>query len=616
MRALSPALDGRRDRLAALALLAFAGVLGAPLWTRLGRIPEPRADPDHFQQLSFCRAFHDAVRQGELPLWTPWFGGGFPFAGSPDQPGLSPAGLLCAALPELPALKLLALVALLLGSYGMLRVGREWLRLSLPGALLAALLYTGSPWFAGRLASGNYFELPLFALPFAILCLGRLLERRWLGLLLPALFATFLHAKYGGLVAPAAVLVFALACARDFGTSRHAVALAWLAAVACGAALALHRILPMLDVLARDLAVHRSLVAPRGYQGFADLLAYLVEGGRDANLWVGLGWPAVLAAAAGALLAPRRGLNLVALFAAAALFGMGPRSPLPLWELTAHVPGLEAMQPGKYVSGILPFSSALLAGLALDRLLAWLEARAGLAARTPAWWGALAGAFLALASTPLATSFAVSRDLFTSDDFEVSPEPFHQVASTALLGGRARYRGASLEPRETNQYYNLRRNVGTLTWYGGMILPERATPRFAIDPDGQRLPVAGYRGEVRCLETNADCEVGGLEVGYNEIRFRAASGAGARAVLNFNAEAGFRAQPGRVVEHEGLLAVELPPGTDGPVVLRYASPAFRLGLAAGAGALAGWLALAGGFIARGRGSSERDARASGRRSGL
>jgi hypothetical protein len=276
------------------------------------------------------------------------------------------------------------------------------------------------------------------------------------------------------------------------------------------------------------------------------------------------------------------------------------------------------MQPGKYVSGILPFAAALLAGLALDRLLAWPRARAGLAPGSPARWGVLAGAFLALAGAPFARSLEVTWSLFPRDDFAAPREPFHQVASAALLGGRDRYRGVPLEPREANQYHNLRRGVGTLTWYGGVILPERATPRFLVERDGSRVPVAGYRGELRCeaADPEVGCEVGDLEVGYNEVRFHARSAQGAFAVLNLNAEPGFRARPGRATGRDGLLAVELPPGTDGPVVLRYASPAFRIGLAAGGVAFAAWLALAGGFVARGRRASPTSPRASGRSSGL
>ena len=121
--------------------------LALPLFERPGALPFGDGDPDHFQRLSFCRTMRDSVLQfGEYPLWTPYFGGGFPFVGSPDNPGLTPFGLLCIAVPEGLALRLWVVACLALGTWGMYGTARGWFGLGRPGALLAAGLFAACAW--------------------------------------------------------------------------------------------------------------------------------------------------------------------------------------------------------------------------------------------------------------------------------------------------------------------------------------------------------------------------------------------------------------------------------------------------------------------------------------
>ena len=119
-----------------IVLFAYVGVLVFPFWRDLDRLPSKR-NHDAFQHLSFEYATYDSVRHhGEYPLWNPYFGGGIPWAGYIYNPGLTPISLIYITFGEVVGVKLLILCTLLLGSYGMYAVGKDWLNLNRTSAYM------------------------------------------------------------------------------------------------------------------------------------------------------------------------------------------------------------------------------------------------------------------------------------------------------------------------------------------------------------------------------------------------------------------------------------------------------------------------------------------------
>ena len=159
------------------------------------------------------------------------------------------------------------------------------------------------------------------------------------------------------------------------------------------------------------------------------------------------------------------------------------------------------MRPSKYVNVLILFALSVLAGLGAEILLALLRRR-----NTGCAWQGVAATVIgiALALQPVLHSARVYRGIFSLPDFKTSPEVFHHTASRRLLGKLERFRGAKPQLLALNQYYNMRRNVGTITWNGGTLLPENAIPKFVVDRRGLQHANPDYISEARC-EPSASC---------------------------------------------------------------------------------------------------------------
>src|SRR5262249_48618748 len=142
------------------------------------------------------------------------------------------------------------------GSYGMYGTARGWLGLQPQSALAGSLFYATSPHMAsGVLRSGDYDMMGYFILPFFALCMLRLLQRRWLGLLLPLCYATTLadNAKWWTLIIGATTLLVSLGYRTQSGRSFKAVIGLWALTLGVGVALAAPKLLPLVDLMRADL---------------------------------------------------------------------------------------------------------------------------------------------------------------------------------------------------------------------------------------------------------------------------------------------------------------------------------------------------------------------------
>jgi hypothetical protein len=131
-------------------------------------------------------------------------------------------------------------------------------------------------------------------------------------------------------------------------------------------------------------------------------------------------------------------------------------------------------------------------------------------------------------------------------------------------------------------YSNLQKNVGTITWYGAMAFRENAVPKFLINENGIRQNNALYRGEVYCATVQGrDCDIGQFVISYNGLAVRTGQNftEPSRIVFNFNYDSQWNTSQGTVVNHDGLLAVELSEEDNAgrTIVLSYKDGSFLIG---------------------------------------
>jgi hypothetical protein len=267
------------------------------------------------------------------------------------------------------------------------------------------------------------------------------------------------------------------------------------------------------------------------------------------------------------------------------LICFGWRAPPDLhFLLTGGLPVIgDVGQPIKYWNFFVLLSLVLSAAVGAEVAAGW--ARSGWP-RAAAW--AAVGALLLLPAaqnrTALAERFALplpaepkveyQQVLLVRDraDTELSPEALREVAAGYKLRDH-------LRPPAGTEFVNARRGVGTINWYGTLLLPEHAVARFFVTGQGELIPNRRYRGEAWVVGETG--RVLGVTVKPNTVDLEVRLDVPGRVVVNQNHLPGFEASVGRVASAEGLLAVDLPAG-EHSVRLTYRPKAQLVGLAVSA----------------------------------
>jgi hypothetical protein len=157
-----------RGKLSALLLLLLAAVfLGRALWPPAGQALGAHDTRGLFAP--WFRAIRGALADGRLPWWDPYQFAGYPFLSNPQVAFFYPPTWLGAILPANLAISWYVLLHLWLAAVGMYlfarTMGGRWL-----GAMLAAVVYAFSGFFAARLWAGHIGLVATFTwLPWVIL---------------------------------------------------------------------------------------------------------------------------------------------------------------------------------------------------------------------------------------------------------------------------------------------------------------------------------------------------------------------------------------------------------------------------------------------------------------
>jgi hypothetical protein len=532
-------------------------------------------DPDAFQYLSFAYSFHDAVwNHGELPLWNPYFGGGIRWAGYPYNPGLSPWSLIYVLLGDVIGLKLCLIFTLLLGGLSMYGVARGFLLLPPAFALFAGLLYLSSLWMAGQLRSGNYTEFSLYFWPLALIGFHGLIRGRWTALLLPMFFVmTFNPMKYTAPAAFAAALLIIL-FSRVYREQRAFAIVIWHVGALFGCLWAMPKLLPLWDVLAlNQLDVFER--EAKGYESIGKILSTIAGTAQLSHHSFGVGSLGFLLAIIGTMVGWRRAGGWVLLLIFSVVISMGPNAPYPLSLVLSHVPIVKDF--GKYSNVFILTSVCMLAAEGLHRLyMSFHEVFHRSKIVGPMIFFILSAIALAL---PLLSTVEYFNQTFAIEQPQFDKEKFYQVAYHPLFGKIDAYREPPRKLLYADQYYNIRKGIGTITWYGNFVFKENAVPKIFVESDGSLRANDQYHGEVFLVgKSHSSGSATELEVSYTSMRFRYSSSTPQRVVLNVNFDDNWTSDSGHVVDQGGLLAVDLDPSAAREVVISFRDRSFWTGV--------------------------------------
>ncbi len=556
-------------------LICFTLLISSGLYLNIKRLPST-VDPDGLQLLSHNFILHDAVQRfGEYPLWNPYFGGGIPWAGYFQNPGISLPSLFNLLFGEVVGLKLKLLLYLFLGALFMHHFLLNYLKFPQREALYGTYLYVASPWFVGKILDGNYNEVGYFLFPlFFVLFLG-LLRRQWWGLLFPFLIMNSLADEHYRVLFYLAALLLLMVDRRHLADPERSkwphlrlTLILFFIASLVGLLMSSSKILPMMHELKQNLVDLESLKDQRGYTPLQLLKELLLIGEISPPRWhFGVGIIATMAAILGIVrtLPKYKALGIL-LFMALSL-SMGENSPLPLSHLVRDLPLIGSMRDyAKYFNYFILFTLCGYAPLGMQ----WANRRFS----RP--WVAQAALALSLIQPAMATLDYFHQAFDDSLKFEQTQrsETFYHMAFEPYYKKVDKYRLVSPLAVHLHQYFNVKNNIGTITWYGNLVYPEMAQPKYLYQDEEFKVVNPLERGMI-----SADLGVASdLHWTYNTMTFDFQGEAKSSATINFNYHPFWRSDQGVVQNDQGLISVVFDQPHQGTIHLRYVDPYFTLGL--------------------------------------
>lgn len=536
----------------------------------------------------------ESLRQGDLMHWSSTLSGGFPFAGHPESPGVSPVMLIALLLGEVVGIKVTILLLYLLMVLGIFLLARRHLGFSVRGGALLSSLALVSTVLAGRVVTAKYtnlFELLIPLVLFFYLESLHALERskrlRAVGACAILLAMLLVQGKIG-LVNTALFMtgIFVYAMVRADHAARRRILLASLAVAGLFLLLAAPKILPMLDLLRIDARYIESFERLRNHiLEPRTLFMALITYGYNESGWIfnnqiiGLGVLPLGVGIYGVATGWRQNLGWLALLVIFCFIVLGDNGWIPLGYWLWHLPLFHSMEDlDRYYTFFIMLCIALLAVRGVERIVLRPVWGAGLA------WGLVAAMLLPL----LAYSFDLHR---------------HAFRGTPLVPAVSRdfhFAGKSEDPRGWgmlgHDYLYALRGIGVLNGYTNLRYPSAAQARYQVEPNGTETPNPDYRGEVFLLEGEGSATL--LRHTQNALQVQVRADTPVTVGINQSASPYWRVSHGQVVEPESkLLKIRLEQAGAYTLEIRNVNPWFRAGCGLG---LTGVLLLLLGEVGRRR----------------
>lgn len=513
------------------------------------------------------------LKYHQFPLWNPYGCGGTPGIGEPEAIYLSPDYLVRALFFGVERGRhVVLLLGFVLALEGMFRLARKFDASALASAYVA-LLWSTQPFLQTAVQNGAHNFLIGFALtPWALLCFHEgLTSVPW------RLFGGF-------------VVAWILLCAGTYPTPYTLFVLFLSTLWVTGTALVRGKqgewMRPWTTLVTMGV-ISFLLTAPKLFP----LLSFL---GSNKRTWLVVEtnaagtmfnelttrYPWLLVAAFVALLfLDRAAAFFVAIAALFFVVSLGDFDPLAPYHLLRSLPLLgQLRQPERYL--LLTLLFLCLAGArgitlledALPALVRRMFGREPVPRAIHAGLVLLSAGLVALALYPRAKATATESTvsagaLFTFEAPRKMDQPFRQARGN----------------RRDIHVFNYA-GLGSLYCIVGIQIP--VSPALRADLPAEEYPLDPTKATVQRLEWTP-----------NRIELAVDAKEPTRIIVNQNWNAHFRASVGRVVSHEGLLAVDVPAGTH-RLRIAYVDRGFDVGLVMASVTLLGLLAYSGWYLRR------------------
>lgn len=534
---------------------------------------------DWFVYFLYHQVVLDSMRDGELLQWASSIAGGFPFAGHPEQPGVSPTILPVFLFGVVFGIKVNIAIIYVITVMGTFLFAKKYLRLGDISSAVISSLVISSTMLAARIFSQRYdtvFNLLMPAIVFLYLeCLYgerddrgffRGNQRFWaLG---GASILTAQMLNQSKFQAITCLLIIAVISLYAFIRSKKKMRIVMISAsmAAFTFAFAAPKILPMLELLERDaryvadwgnLANHSYSLESLAMA----LLSYKYEeiAWVFSNQIIGLGIIPLLLAIYGLIGFFRKALFWFFLCVFFTLIVLGDNSPLPLGYYIWKLPFFHSMEDmDKYFNFYIMFSIAVMAGLGLEKM------------RGAFAWGryaALGFSIVVLTLLTLESSNIYNRAFLSELPKYDSEKEFYFVKRLPTRDKWGFF--------QEDYLYHLR-NIGTIDSYTNIKLPNSVQPRYFIDENLNPSPNPVYKGELYTESGRGKVGIAKRSQNYLEIDVDITQGE--TLVFNQNYDKYWSASFGEIKnDGSGLLKVYINRGGRYKIVVRNSNKRFLEG---------------------------------------
>lgn len=537
-------------------------------------------DSDWYEFTSIHHYERNTVLEyGQLPLWNPYVGGGYPNFAYPFSTFLSPFFIFILLFGEIIGRKLISFMLIMAGTVGMFFLLSHLHKKSRIGVLFGTLLFSLSSYIPYQLHSANY-KMPYFML-LPLIMLFYLKSFKNIKYTFYAAFLLFLVFINGEIVFLFLMLFLLLYSLfrfiyfdRQFMNFR--VVKVFGALLVLVILFSMVKLIPLLELISMsdgcsgDLGIDNPECSNTyenlkgNYLSYSEFIDSFTQGKLKDHHTNYLGVIPIILLLASCFFINSRNYVYYLLFGIFTVFLLGTNFFVDLYRFVFMLPVFSSVvKVNKYIPFLLLFSASLIIPFAVSKL-------GEIKGKTVRKIGFYCVIFLILfsISNQFLTNREYVRDLFLFDntDFE-KVDTFHHENFLDQTR-RDSIHVASL------QYENVKRGVGTLNWYGVIILPELAIPKYLITNDSDRLLNLDYRGEYYFVSGE-----GNIIQNYfspNRQDYSLSLNGSSQMVINQNYNRNWKSSCGDVVSYDGLLSIKNLDGCNS-VILRFIPFSFLVG---------------------------------------
>jgi hypothetical protein len=584
-----------KDKLIVFLIILIIALSCLPLFKNIQNI---NLNWDWLQMLSFYKVDRRALLQDhQFPLWTPYFGGGYPLAAHPQDGSLNPFILPVLILGEAVGLKINVFLFHLIGALGMYYLTRRVLNYNLLGAAFSSivfclaghshrLLIRGQDYITGFI----YFFIPL---TLALFIKSREDKRYLLG---SVLLMTLLATQSGLYLVPLLLFFFLfslLESARweNKNFSWHPALLRnFFLILGLSFLLGAVKTFPMLELLrenSREMSSYNPFWGPLGlniYKAFFVRPLSLPFPGMHWNYFY-IGFIPVLLALISVPLFWKKNTRWFILLVVFALLSFSARTSLDLFKFLWKLPLFHSIEaPTRYFVGYVTFLLVLISGSFF--LVQEKRRKKGVPV--------VLALLLIFTTLDIYLTNSTREDSFpvTLPKYDLQKE-FFSIKNSApgkkvspliaakMLGIR------SWEWTLPSAYELMLQNIGKINAYVNIHLRENASPKYTIDWDGVESLEPGhftshlnpdYKGEVYFLGSDSN-NVRFKRFASNRIVAEAVVKEPGTLVINQNFHGAWRSSSFKIKDHQGLLAMDVDKKGEYLISLTYLPWSFYGGFA-------------------------------------